>query len=415
MSQFDFLHIDAKIENGEIIGKAGGSLGELLQPFVDKFFNKLNSLKVIAKVNGAHVYNLYNPPHPTEAGMRFLVRSVKMMLHKRAYPVTANIAITHKCQCRCIHCSADPFVDPTREELTTEEIKTVVDGALELGASLIIYVGGEPLLRDDLPELIEHVDKSKAIAMIFTNGLLLTDANVKRLAKAGLATLNISIDSSEPELHNKFRAVPGCYQKAFDGAARAREAGILTGISTYASRESLRSGQVEKLLQIAQREGFHEVTIFDCIPSGRYLKDTSKILSPDDRRQLIALSKKYYEMDHPMGVNAMALINSPLGVGCYGAQSQFYMTAYGDINPCDFNPINFGNVRQMPIQAIWHKMTSHPDFNKRYPTCRMQSKAYRKKYIDPLPPDVKLPVAIEDIPNEVLMEDLAQELALAKC
>ena len=116
-----------------------------------------------------------------------------------------------------------------------------------------------------------------------------------------------------------------------------------------------------------------------------------------------------------MGVNAMALINSPLGVGCYGAQSQFYMTAYGDINPCDFNPINFGNVRQMPIQAIWHKMTSHPDFNKRYPTCRMQSKAYRKKYIDPLPNDVKLPVAIEDIPNDVLMEDLAQELALAKC
>ncbi|MGR3311629.1 MAG: radical SAM protein, partial [Candidatus Brocadiales bacterium] len=399
MSTFDFLHIDTNIENGKIIGKAGGSIGELLQPFVEKFFNTLNSLKVIAKVNGANVYNLYNPPHPSEAGMRFLIRSLKMMLHKRAYPVTANIAITHSCQCRCIHCSADPFIDPTKEDLTVDEIKTVVDGALDLGATLIIYVGGEPLLRDDLPELIRHVDKSKAIVMIFTNGILLTDKNIKKLAEAGLATLNISIDSSEPELHDTFRVVPGCYKKAFEGAARARDAGILTGISTYASREGLRSGNVEKLLQIAQREGFHEVTIFDCIPSGRYLKDTSKILSADDRKQLIALAKKYYEMDHPMGVNAMALINSPLGVGCYGAQSQFYMTAYGDINPCDFNPINFGNVKQMPIQAIWHKMTSHPDFNKRYPTCRMQSKAYRKKYIDPLPDDVRLPVAIEDIPN----------------
>ena len=114
-------------------------------------------------------------------------------------------------------------------------------------------------------------------------------------------------------------------------------------------------------------------------------------------------------MDHPMGVNAMSLINSPKGVGCYGAQSQFYMTAYGDINPCDFNPINFGNVRDMPIQAIWKKMVTHPDFSKRYPTCRMQSKAYRRKYIDPLPPDVSLPVPIEKYDN------ISKEESLVSC
>ncbi|MEK7776796.1 MAG: SPASM domain-containing protein, partial [Planctomycetota bacterium] len=106
----------------------------------------------------------------------------------------------------------------------------------------------------------------------------------------------------------------------------------------------------------------------------------------------------------------MSIINSPRGVGCYGAQSQFYMTAYGDINPCDFNPINFGNVRDMSIQEIWKKMVSHPDFSKRYPTCRMQSKAYRKKYIDPLPKDVRLPVRIEDI-APIEMAD--QEVSLA--
>lgn len=56
-----------------------------------------------------------------------------------------------------------------------EEIKTVVDGALDLGASLIIYVGGEPLLREELYDLINYVDKTRAIPMIFTNGLLLTE------------------------------------------------------------------------------------------------------------------------------------------------------------------------------------------------------------------------------------------------
>jgi MoaA/NifB/PqqE/SkfB family radical SAM enzyme len=86
------------------------------------------------------------------------------------------------------------------------------------------------------------------------------------------------------------------------------------------------------------------------------------------------------------------------------------MTAYGDINPCDFNPINFGNVREMSIQEIWKKMATHPDFSKRYPTCRIQSKAYRKKYIDPLPKNVRLPVMIEDISPVELID---QEATLA--
>ncbi|MDR4506825.1 MAG: radical SAM protein [Candidatus Brocadiaceae bacterium] len=397
MESFDLLRIDAEIQGGKVVGKAGGKLGSLLQPSVDQFFDKINSLKVIAKMDGMHVYNLYNPPFPSQAGMRFLERKLRMMFYKMAFPVTANLAITHKCQCQCIHCSADPFIDYSKKELTVEEVKTVVDGALDLGASLIIYVGGEPLLREDLYDFIQYVDKTKAITMIFTNGLLLSEENVQKLARAGLFSLNVSIDSSEPELHNTFRAVPDCYQKAFEGAERCRKAGILTGISTYATTESIKTGKVEKLLKIAQDQGFSEVTIFDCIPSGRFLKDTSKILTAEDRKQLIALTKKYHEMDHPMGINCMSIINSPRGVGCYGAQSQFYMTAYGDINPCDFNPVNFGNIRDMSIQEIWKKMVTHPDFSKRYPSCRMQSKSYRKKYIDPLPKNVKLPVNIEDI------------------
>ena len=396
---YDLFHVEANIENGKITGRAGGTLGDILNPFVQQFFERLNSLKVIARVNGANVYNIYNPPHPTPAGMRFLARKVRMMVYKMAFPVTANLAITHKCQCQCVHCSADPFKDPTRRELSVEEIKKVVDGSLELGASLIIYVGGEPMLREELYELIRYVDKSKAVPMIFTNGLLLTRENVKRLKEAGLYSLNISIDHNEALMHDEFRKVVGCYEKAFEGARLAREAGILTGISTYATHENLKEGHLERLLQIAVKEGFHEVTIFDCIPSGKYLKDASKILAPQERKQVIALARKYYETT-PIGVNAMALINSPLGVGCYGANSQFYMTAYGDINPCDFNPVNFGNVREMPIQAIWKKMVSHPDFNKRFPSCRMQSKAYRKKYIDPLPANPKLPIPIESIPQD---------------
>ena len=394
---FDFLSIQTRMEGDRIIAQATGQLGPVLQPFVDRFVGVLNSLKVIAKVNGANMYNLYNPPQPSKAGLRALERKLKEVVFGTVFPATANFAITFRCQCRCVHCSADPFIDPEREELTTDELKTVISGALELGSSLVIFTGGEPMLRDDLYELIAHVDREKAMPMMFTNGQFLTQENVARLKDAGLMTMNISVDSGDPEIHNKLRRMPGLFDQAIAGGKRAMEAGILTGLSTYANTRALRTGNLERLLKFAQDEGFNEVTIFDCIPSGKWLKQFDIVLTPDEKKQVIELGEKYHNMDHPMGVISQSKVNSPEGAGCFGAYSQFYLTAYGDINPCDFNPISFGNVRDLPIQLLWQKMVSHPDFKVHHKTCRMQTPSYRAKYVDWLPDDVHLPIPIEHI------------------
>jgi len=396
MPNFDFLHLELELINDKIQGKAGGLLGPLVEMHVQRFLNVINGLKIIARRDDALVYNLYNPPQPTQAGMRALMRKLKETITGKVVPATANLAITHKCHCKCIHCSADPFINPDRKEVTTDEIKRVVDDALDLGASLVIFVGGEPLIHKDIFNLIDYVDKDKAQPMIFTNGFLL-EQSAEKLAEAGLATLNISIDSSIPERHNEFRKVKGLYKKAFDGAKKCRDLGILTGISTYANHESLSDGTFEELLKIAEGEGFHEVTIFDCIPSGRFIKDPSVMLGMDEKKQVIELAMKYHEKDNHMGVVAQAVVNSELGVGCFGAYSQFYMTAYGDINPCDFNPISFGNIRDKSLKDIWYQMLAHRDFSYKHRTCRMQTPAYRKKYIDVLPDNPKLPVLIEDL------------------
>jgi MoaA/NifB/PqqE/SkfB family radical SAM enzyme len=319
------------------------------------------------------------------------------MAFNQVYPATANFAITYRCQCKCVHCSADPSVNPGRQELTTEELKTNVTAAQDLGASIVIYTGGEPLLHPDIFDLIRHVDKERSISMIFTNGDRLSPENCAKLAEAGLFSLNVSIDSVRPEVHDEARKVPGLYDKAWQGIKNTQAAGILAGVSTYASSESIANGDLEKLLKKAQAEGANEVTIFDCIPSGKFLKRTDLILSPDEKKRIIELAKKYHEMDHPMGVIAMAHVNSPEGVGCFGARTQFYVTAYGDVDPCDFNPISFGNVREMPLDAIWYKMTAHPDFSIHHKTCRMQTPEYRARYIDVLPDEIKFPIYIEDV------------------
>ncbi len=394
---FDLLNIETEVVDRKIKATATGSLAEAISPFLTHFINVLNSLKVIHEhPDGTLQYNLYNPPQPTKAGMRALEKKLKELVVKHVLPGTANLAITHACQCKCIHCSAEPFIDGNRDEITVEKIKEVVDGAMDLMCTLVIFVGGEPLLSPAIFELIDYVPKDKAMPMIFTNGALL-EKYAERLATAGLRTLNISIDSDDPATHNEWRKVPDLYRKAFDGAVAAREHGILTGISTYASHETLANGQVERLINHAAEQGFHEITIFDCMPSGKFLKKTDMVLTPAEKKEVIALTRKYHNNpDFKPGVIAQSIVNSPMGAGCFGAYSQFYMTAYGDINPCDFNPISFGNVNELPIQAIWQKMVSTEGFDKKHMTCRMQAPAYRAKFIDPLPEGVHLPVPIEE-------------------
>jgi MoaA/NifB/PqqE/SkfB family radical SAM enzyme len=396
MAEYDLLSLDYRLEGEKLVAEAGGPLGKILQPAVDKFVGTLNGLKVIAKKDGMNVYNLYNPPQPSAAGMRHLFRTVKRMVYGVPFPGTANLAITLKCQCKCVHCSADPFRDSARRELTTDELKSVVDQAQGLGASLIIFVGGEPLLRKDVYELVGYVDKNRAVPMIFTNGILLTEDNVRRLADNGLYSAYLSIDSPDPGEHNELRQTSELFEKTLAGAKRCMDHGILTGLSTYMTSERLREGKLEKLLDFAQREGFNEVTIFDCIPSGKFLKREDLILSVEEKEEIARVALGYHNSSHPMGVIAMCVVNSPQGGGCFGAYSQFYMTAYGDIDPCDFNPITFGNVLEEPLEKIWWKMVKHPDFSERHLTCRMQTEGYRAKYIRPMPDDVELPVSIEE-------------------
>jgi len=396
MGGYDLLSLDYRLEGEKLVAEARGPLGEILQPTVDKFVGTLNGLKVIAKKDGMNVYNLYNPPQPSMAGMRHLFRTVKKMVYGVPFAGTANLAITLKCQCKCVHCSAAPFRDSDRRELTTDELKSVVDQAQALGSSLIIFVGGEPLLREDVYELVGHVDKDRAMPMIFTNGILLTEDNVRRLADNGLYSAYLSIDSPDPEEHNELRQTSGLFEKTLAGAKRCLDHGILTGLSTYMTSERLREGKLEKLLDFAQREGFNEVTVFDCIPSGKYLKREDLILSVEEKEKIARVALGYHNSSHPMGVIPMCVVNSPRGGGCFGAYSQFYMTAYGDIDPCDFNPITFGNVLEEPLEKIWWKMVKHPDFAQRHMTCRMQTEGYRAKYIRPMPDDVQLPVSIEE-------------------
>ncbi|MBE3070010.1 MAG: radical SAM protein [Planctomycetes bacterium] len=380
--------------------EVSGPLKGMFADKVEAFLAVINRLKIIAEKDGRNVYNLYNPGMPSPAALRHLERKLRTMAEKIVFPGTCTLSVTPRCPCRCVHCSADRFVDGRRPELTTDQIKDVVGQAVDLGVSNVVFTGGEPMAREDLPDLIAHVDKNRAHAMIFTSGVLLTEKNVARLAEAGLDSLNVSIDADSAEVHDRLRRVPGAFAKAFEGARRARAAGILTGMSTYGSHESVTSGALEHLLQIARDEGFHEVTIFDCVPTGKFLGKPEVIMGRKDVKRVRALADKYNADTHPMGIVAQAKANGYDGGGCFGGFAQFYMTCYGDINPCDFNPISFGNVQEEPLEAIWRRLVSHPEYAPHRHSCRMQSARYRAQYVEPIRDEERLPVRIERLPGD---------------
>ena len=372
---------------------------------VDAFLAVVNRLKIIAEKDGKNVYNLYNPAMPTPAAMRHLERKLRTMAEKIVFPGTCTLSVTPRCPCRCVHCSADRFVARDRRELTTEELLSVVEQAVDLGVSNVVFTGGEPLVRKDLPELIAHVDKTRAHAMIFTSGILLTEEKVAELAEAGLDSMNVSIDADRPEVHDELRRVPGAFQKAFEGARRARAAGILTGVSTYGCHETVQNGALEHLVQMARDEGFHEITIFDCVPTGKFLSRPDVIMGRKDIKRIRALAQKVNADPRPFGVVAQAEANGYDGGGCFGGFAQFYMTCYGDINPCDFNPITFGNVLEEPLETVWRRMVAHPEYAPHRHSCRMQSVRYRAEYIEPITDAERLPVRIERLPGDGTLLD----------
>jgi len=377
-----------------------GPLRSLFADKVDAFLAVVNRLKIIAEKDGKNVYNLYNPPMPSPAALRPFERKLRTMAEKIVFPATSTLSVTPRCPCKCVHCSADRFITPDRRELTTEELKRVIDETLDLGVCTMIFTGGEPMARADLADLVAHVDKTRAHTMIFTSGVLLSETNVAKLAEAGLGSMNVSLDADTAEAHDELRRMPGAFRKAMDGARRAREAGILTGISTYGCHESVNSGALEHLLQIARDEGFNEVTIFDCVPTGKFLSRPDVIMGRKDIKRIRALADRYNASDHPMGVTAQAKANAYDGGGCFGGFAQFYMTCYGDVNPCDFNPISFGNVTEEPLETIWRRMVAHPEFSPHRHSCRMQSQRYRAKYIEPIRDEETLPVRIERLPGD---------------
>jgi MoaA/NifB/PqqE/SkfB family radical SAM enzyme len=394
-----------KAEDGEFKGNG------LLNPIVDRFslitmligqskFYK--NYKGFAYWKGYRVANTFAPPVGSRPMYRAMKQVLKGRLLRHACPMAMTFAVTYDCQCSCVHCSAGKHKKMGMKELSTEEAKKVIDESQKLGISILAFTGGEPLLRKDIFELISYVNKKKTLPIMFTNGQYLTEENVEKLIKADLYCLFVSIDSPIPDQHDKLRGMPGLYEDAIEGIKRMIQKGGLVGISSYATRSATEQGMYKKLHALGKELGVHNIILFDGVPTGNMLKDTSEMLTFDQREEIREFSSNIFKNSiiPPLSSQCwQTSIEAFLGgIGCLAANIQYYVSAYGEVSPCDFSPLSFGNIREEPLKEIWNKMIHHPAFKHRSTVCRMQNDKFRHFYIDPIPNDAKLPYDIEKLP-----------------
>jgi MoaA/NifB/PqqE/SkfB family radical SAM enzyme len=341
------------------------------------------------------VYTLFQPAIPSAPAMKVLASHLHQQRTGRPLPATATLQVTTACQCDCVHCSAAKYRHSPRPELKTDEWKSLIRQTEQLGIVNITFTGGEALLRPDIYELIAYVDKNEANAMMFSNGLLLTEERLARLNEAGLFSLLVSLDSPIADEHDSMRRAPGCWEKAVAGIRTALAAGLLCGISTYATPDRLRDGDVMEVIELGRRLGVPEVVIFDLVPTGKLLRgDQSQCLTQEDKDAICRLEDQVNSRTDYPHVISQAHVEGPTGSGCYGAWYQYFATAHGDITPCDFMPLSFGSVREEKLAAIWQRMTTHAACTHHCDHCRMQDPAFRETWIDPIPDDGPFPFPI---------------------
>ncbi len=393
-----------KLDSGEIIDTG------LLNPLANRlnlivmtitqaiFYQKYKNL---GKWRGHRVSNTFAPPSGSGAMFRSMGQILKEKIFRRPYPLSMTFAVTYKCPCNCVHCSAGKHKQQGLKELSTKEAIDVIDQSQDLGITILAFTGGEPLLRHDIFDLIAHVDKRKTVPLLFTNGLYLNEETIDKLVDAGLYSLFVSIDSPYPEEHDKGRRMPGLFNKAIQGIKMAKEKGLFVGFSSYASRSTTKKGMYKKIYKLAREVGVHNVMLFDYVPTGNKLKETSEILTASQREEIRNFSQKIFNNQIIPPLSSQSWQNSIEayigGIGCLAAHIQYYMSAYGEVSPCDFTPLSFGNIRKDPLKKIWGRMINHPAYNHKCSFCRMQNAQFRRLFIDPIPEDAALPYDINEV------------------
>jgi Fe-coproporphyrin III synthase len=292
--------------------------------------------------------------------------------------------VTRRCNLKCVHCYAHAKDMAFEDELSTDEGKRIIDDLAAFGAPVILFSGGEPLARKDLPELAEYAVQKGMRAVISTNGTLITPEVAQTLKRIGLSYVGISLDGMEA-VNDKFRGVTGAFKKAMAGIENCKAAGIKVGLRFTVNKANVE--EIPKIFDLLEERDIPRVCFYHLVYAGRGSKLVEDDLTHGETRAALDLildrTRRLHDIGKPKEVLTvdnhadgpylyMRLRNedperakevlkllemnegnsSGLGFGC--------ISWNGDVHADQFwRHYKFGNVRQRAFSEIWTD-TSEP-------------------------------------------------------
>ena len=251
-----------------------------------------------------------------------------------AFPRVLAWEMTRRCPMNCRHCRAAAADQAFDGELTTDECRRVIDSlARHALPPLVIWTGGEPMTRADLPDIVRHATARGVRSVLAPCGLLVTEERLRVLKDAGVMACSFSLDGPDRATHDAFRGVDGAWESVRAAMAAARRIGLPFQVNTVVRKGSLRT--LDALYGIAMSEGAVRLDLFFLVPTGRGALIDFQVPEDDETDAVMAWAAG----------KRTKLTCCPRAGTCIGGRGFAFLSHTGDLQTCGFVQTHCGNIR----------------------------------------------------------------------
>ncbi|MGI6227904.1 MAG: putative heme d1 biosynthesis radical SAM protein NirJ2, partial [Peptococcales bacterium] len=247
--------------------------------------------------------------------------------------------------------------------LSTEEGKNLISEIKKAGFKIMIFSGGEPLMRPDIFQLVEHASRVGLRPVFGTNGTLITREVAKKLKELGVMGMGISLDSLDPDKHDTLR----CYKGGFEQAIQGMENCLMENLpfQIHTTVMDWNKDELSDITDFAVEKGAVAHHFFFLVPTGRGADiETESLRATEYEETLTKIMEKQKEVSielKPTCAPQFMRIAKEMGMnlrfqrGCLAGTSYCIISPIGNVQPCAYLDLPIGNVREIPFSQLWNE------------------------------------------------------------
>ena len=240
---------------------------------------------------------------------------------------------------KCRHCRASALDGAYGGELDSAECRKVLD-SLSAAKPMIIWTGGEPMTRGDLPELVSYASSLGIRSVLAPCGMLVTEERLGELSRAGIMACSFSLDGPDRATHDAFRGVEGAWDAVLSAMAVARAVGMPFQVNTVVRKGSYSS--LDRIYEKAMSEGASRLDLFFLVPTGRGREIDSLVPDAGEIDSVIAWAKD----------RKVKFTCCPQAGTCIGGRGFAFLSHTGTLQTCGFVQTPCGNIRDFGFDFV---------------------------------------------------------------